>query len=276
MSQNTIPIRPNPQNPQGGSAKLLWIALALGVVAVIANLAYIQIIKEQSRQSVFSVYQFNRPIKAGRTIRKADLKVLAMPDTAQKGFDAIGVVSQKDLINYLGREALNENVTQGQLLTYSLFLSNTGNRIDDQIAKNMRWVSLPINSRTVPGALRVGMYVDIEAPFNTGGAYPQILPVMERVQIQALGTTTISNSESSDRPGRNFQTITIQVTPNEATELAMIQRIAAGDFDLQPRNPDDTKLVKIPEGGINPAVLNLMAKITQENPADLKNTSKRR
>lgn len=268
MSQNTIPLRPSQQPPQqGGSAKLLWIAIALGVLAVLANLAYIQIIKKQTRQDVFTIYTFVRPIKAGRTIQRDDLQALELPISVRQGLADAGVVPQENLPNRLGRETLQEDVAQGQLLTYRLFQHSRGNRVDDQITRDMRWISLPINSRTVPGALRVGMYVDIEAPFNTGGAYPQVMPVMERVQIQALGTTTISDPGGLDRPGRNFQTITIEVTPNEATQLATIQRVIVGDFELQPRNPNDDKYVKIPNGGINPDVLNLLAKITRENPA---------
>lgn len=268
MSQNTIPLRPSQQPPQGGSTKLLIIALVLGAITVMANLAYLQIVKQQAQQKVFKVYQLIRPIKAGRTIQLDDLEPLQLPESVRPGFDAMGAIYQDALANRLGREVLQESVSQGQLLTYSLFQQSKDRSVDEKIAMDKRWISLTINSRTVPGALRVGMYVDIEAPFNVGGAYPEILPVMERVQIQALGMTTIADPNASDRPGRNFQTITIEVTPNEATQLATIQRVMAGDFELQPRNPKDTKLVKIPLGGINPAVLSLLAKITRENPAD--------
>lgn len=267
MSQNTIPIRPSHQPPQGGSAKLLIIALILGVVTVLANLAYLEMVKSNARQRVFKVYQLIRPVKAGRTVQRDDIEAIELPETVRAGFDGMGAIFEDGLPTRLGREALQENVAQGQLLTYSLFQLSKDRRVDEQIAMDKRWVSLPINSRTVPGALRVGMYVDIEAPFNTGGAYPQIMPVMERMQIQALGVTTIADTGASDRPGRNFQTITIEVTPAEATELATIQRVIAGDFELQPRNPKDEKRVKIPMGGINPAVMSLMAKITRENPS---------
>lgn len=266
MSQNTIPIRPSHQPPQGGSAKLLLVAIVLGVITVMANLAYLEIVKRKARQDVFTVYQLIRPIKAGRTLQRDDLEGIQLPVSVRKGFEAMGAIPEDSLSNRLGREVLQESVSQGQLLTYSLFQHSGSKRVDEQIAMDKRWISLTINSRTVPGALRVGMYVDIEAPFNTGGAYPEILPVMERMQIQALGVTTIADTNVADRPGRNFQTITIEVTPAEATELATIQRVMAGDFELQPRNPKDDKRVKIPLGGINPAVLNLMTKITRENP----------
>lgn len=266
MSQNTIPLRPSHQPQQSGSAKLLIIALILGVITVMANLAYLQIVKSQAHQRVFKVYQLTRPIKAGRTIQMDDLESLELPESVRPGFDGMGAIFADALPNRIGREVLQETVSQGQLLTYSLFQHSKDRRVDEQIAMDKRWISLTINSRTVPGALRVGMFVDIEAPFNTGGAYPEIMPVMERMQIQALGVTTIADTQVSDRPSRNFQTITIEVTPSEATQLATIQRVMAGDFELQPRNPKDEKRVKIPMGGINPAVLSLMAKITRENP----------
>ena len=59
--------------------------------------------------------------------------------------------------------------------------------------------------------------------------------------------------------------------PQDATNLAMIERLAVGDFEIQIRPPGDTKLVKIPppsaDSGINPAVIDLLRKRLGEAPA---------
>jgi Flp pilus assembly protein CpaB len=265
MSQNTIPLRQSPQNSTNASGKLLWVALALGVLAMVLNLAYIQLVKSQVSEGTLTVYQFNRPIKANRPLQRDDLTPRRIPESFRDSVQAMGWVLESDLSNRIGM-SLQEDVPQGAMLSFSQFQLNANRRMDEQITRDKRLISLPINSRTVPGALRVGMYVDIEAPFSTGGSYAQILPVLEHVQIQALGTQTIVDQEAGDRPTRSYQTITIEVSPEEATQMATIQRLAAGDFELQLRNPTDTRRVKIPEGGINPAVQSLIARITRENP----------
>ena len=104
------------------------------------------------------------------------------------------------------------------------------------------------------------MRVDLEAPFQTAQGIVTVLPVMENVQVVALGTQTAFDDDSRpDRLQRSYQNITIQVTPEEATDLANIARMTLGNFEVQLRNPSDTAAVKIEKGGINPEVRKLLA-----------------
>ena len=114
----------------------------------------------------------------------------------------------------------------------------------------------------LPGNLQPGMFVDIEAPFSVVDGGSTVLPVMEYVRVLAVGNVSIVDQEST-RGGRprnpgSYRTISIEVEPNQATDLSMIQKIAIGDFELHLRNPADQSTPKIRAGGINPEVLRLI------------------
>jgi hypothetical protein len=104
------------------------------------------------------------------------------------------------------------------------------------------------------------MRVDLEAPFQTAQGVVTVLPVMENVQVVALGTQTVFDEDLGrpERSPRSFQNITIQVKPEEATQLANISRMMLGNYDVQLRNPGDEAMVKIRTGTINPEVLDLL------------------
>jgi Flp pilus assembly protein CpaB len=101
------------------------------------------------------------------------------------------------------------------------------------------------------------MFVDLEAAFQTQYGI-QVLPVMERVKVIALGSATSYEAATSRVSQSRFSSITIEVTPDQATQMNLIERTMVGDFDLTVRNPGDTELTKIPTGGINPAVVELV------------------
>jgi hypothetical protein len=146
---------------------------------------------------------------------------------------------------------------RNQFLTYDLFTDPSDIELDTRINPNMRLVALPVNPRTLPGSLQPGMSVDIEAQFPGGNL--NILPVMENVTVFSVGTRSIADdSTDAGRATRNFTTISLQVTPDEATNLEKIKKMVIGDFELHLRNPSDNSTPKIPDGGINPAVLRLI------------------
>ena len=111
------------------------------------------------------------------------------------------------------------------------------------------------------------MFVDMEAAFRTQFGV-QVLPVMERVKIIALGSKTSYEAATSRISQSRFSNITIEVTPDQATQLNLIERTMVGDFDLTVRNPGDIELTKIPSGGINPAVVELVERRRPATPTN--------
>lgn len=249
------------ERPSGGSAKLVIVAVGLAVLAVVMTNFYIEMVRRDVASSSFDVFVLKRPVLPGDRLDKKDTDSVAVPDRFRKSFEKMGAIDAKSLDTRANdRETFKRSAAAGDIITFSHFTTPTGKNIDKHITRGMRMISLEINSRTVPGALHEGMHVDIEAGFLTGGAVAETLTVMERVKVIALGKRTVYDVDTNTRRRRqrSYDTITIEVTPQEATQLSMVRRIIVGEFELHLRNPADKTRAKIPDGGINEAVIQLI------------------
>ncbi len=252
-NETTSPLPP-------GNTRLVVVALVLAVLSVVLTNFYISSVRKQNQLDSFRVYILQIPRAAGDKIRRKDVRAVRVPDTPtfREAFDQIGAIDQTGLdIRMTQKEPLKRNASSGQILMFRHFTSEDRQAIDQKIARGKRLKVLSINSRTVPGALRVGMFVDLEAAFGSQRGLV-VLPVMERVKVIALGNTTAYDTAGRSRRQSRYNSITIEVTPRQATQLNQIERTMTGDFDLAVRNPGDTALIKIPSGGINSKVLDLI------------------
>ena len=257
-STNNPPPPENSQNP--GNTKLVIVAVVLAAAAVILTNIYISQIRQQNKLNSFPAYIFQVPVSSGDRIRKRDVYQISIPDTPKfrETFDQMGYVDKINLdLSISQKEPLKRSANAGEILLHRHFTSAQTDLIDQKIARGKRLKVLSVNSKTVPGALRVGMFVDMEAAFQTQYGV-QVLPVMERVKIISLGTHTSYESANRRVNQSRFSSITIEVTPDQATLLNLIERTMVGDFDLSVRNPGDMELTKIPSGGLNPTVVELV------------------
>lgn len=252
---NSGSARQQPEN-----TKLVIVAVVLAAIAVVLTNFYIVQIKQENQLQSFPVYILQVPLSVGDRLKTRDIREVRVPDTQtfRETFDQMGYIDEKSLeVRVTGKEPLRRSARAGEILLFRHFTSPQSDAIDQNIARGKRLKVLSINSKTVPGALRVGMFVDLEAAFQTQFGV-QVLPVMERVKVIALGTATSYESASSRVSQSRYSSITIEVTPDQATQMNLIERVMIGDFDLTVRNPGDTELSKIPSGGINPAVVELV------------------
>ncbi len=254
-------VSPGAQSPrQQENTKLVIAAVIMAALAVILTNIYINQIKKQNELESFKVYVLKISMSPGDRLRSRDVEEISVPDTQKfrTTFDQMGSLDTTGLKTRIDlKEPLQRPANAGEILLYRHFTSPDGGVIDQKITPGKRLKVLSINSKTVPGALRVGMFVDLEAAFNTQFGV-QVLPVMERVRVVALGTATSYEAATSRVSASRFSSLTIEVTPEQATQMNLIERVMIGDFDLTVRNPSDTAYTKIPSGGINPAVVDLV------------------
>jgi|GEM_PF-2161476 len=263
----------------GGGTKLVLVAALMAIVSVVLTNLYIDRIRSNVESNTFTVYVLKVPAREGDRIRKQDVEAAKVPDTPvfRQAFESLGAITTDHLETRVQRrEQFRRRANSGELLTYNLFNEDESNDIDRKITEGMRLIEIPVNSRNVPGALRVGAYVDIEAAFQTDRGI-EVLPVMEYVKVIALGTRTAYQSpdERDAKPLRSFRSMTIEVTPEQATMMSMLERMAIGEFDLHLRNPGDISRVKIPDGGVNP-LLQKMIREKLRNRLPLNPSSRQR
>lgn len=241
-----------PSDSQNNS-RLLIIAVVVAIAAVIVVNLYIEVVRQQAQPKSFTIYTANRTLAVGDKLKERDYDPVQVPETFQNAFSK--AIRGSDISNR-NDQVIHQPVAMGEVITVAAFTDSFEDRLDRKIDRGMRAVALPVNSRTLPGTLRPGMYVDIEAPFRGSGGVVQVLPVMENVEVMAVGArSVIDEAQGESVRNTRFSTISIQVSPENATMLSMVQKMAVGDFELHLRRPGDDTTPKIPSGGINPAVV---------------------
>ena len=250
------PTSPGSAAAPGSSTTLVIVALLAGLIAVVLVNVYVETAKRSARPNSFTIYRLTRSLEPGDKLSQRDVEPMEADerfrDFYSNALDEAGVQTR------LG-ETVYRPADMGAPLTYDLFRQREEDDLDRRITEGMRLVALPVNPRTLPGTLRPGMYVDIEAPFQTRAGTIKVLPVMERVRVMAVGRRSVID-EANEAGGRmgNFSTISIEVEPRQATQLSMIEKLATGDFELHLRKPGDDTVPKIPTGGLNPDVVAML------------------
>ncbi len=242
-----------------GGTKLVIIALCVALVAVVANYAYISRVQDKANESTFPVFLLTRTVGAGEKIQQKDVRQENVPMRFFDSMKAMGVMNKDDLDQRIAEaDEFRRGAQTNALVTYSLFLDDLGTGNVRTPAPGRAWVTLPVSPRSTPPMLTPGvMKVDIAAPFNTGGARPDVMVVMENVQVVAVGNYMPSESHAPRPRSGSYDNITVDVSPAQALDLAAVELGVAGPFDIFIRNPNDTKAVQF-NGGINPRVLDLV------------------
>ena len=249
--------------PSGG--KLVLIAPALAVIAVVLVNVYVELVRRQAQTGEFTVYRFITSQQPGSGFSEGMVEPSTMPDRYRDAFpDAL---TREQMLNRVG-QPLVQGARQSAILTGEQFTADAGQRLDAEVAIGRRAVALRVNARNLPN-IAPGMFVDIEAPFIGVGQRSglSVLPVMERVKVLSVGRTTVIQQRrgGADRPS-TFTTIDIEVSPEEATDLSMIAKVVAGDFELLIRNPADDRSFKLDQiagdNRINPAVISHVDRVS--------------
>jgi len=254
MSQMSTSPGPGGGSPEG-STRLVLIALVAGLAAVILVNVYVEIARTKAVGGQFVIYVANKDLDVGDELTARDVEARPVPEDFRKTFEnAIkrNAAGQPDRVG----ERLLQPLAENDIVTFGHFLDDPQDRLASRIGNDKRLVAMPVQSDIQP-SLRVGMKVDIAAPFRGGGAAPDVLLVMEDVEILAMGqniTVADDQSETTRRIG-NYKTISIQVTPEQALQLSRITRVLIGPYELHIRPLSEGGKRRIPGGGINPLVL---------------------
>lgn len=251
---------PHGQAPVG-SGKLVVVALVLAVFSVILVNVYIVYIQQVSKPNEITVYRLTVPVRAGDKLSPSMFEASRVDESYR---EALGQPLNKVGIDNRVNTQFARSARQGQVLTSDLFDRSDLQRLDMEIDRGKRGFALDVESNTLPGALREGVYVDIAAPFRGLDGRTRMLPVMENVQVMAAGARSIIDEQddpsSGTVPRSRFRRIDIQVTPSEALILSEVKRVKSGPFEIFVRNPGDKEfeLIKNGDGSINEEVLKLL------------------
>jgi len=259
----TIPL-PKKPTPNDGSAaspqqstRLIGVALLLALAAVVMVNLYILGVKNSAKEGEFEFFRLRVSKGIGDILSAQDIETVGVPESYRDAFR--GVVESNSVGEPLRLgDPFTRHAEQGQPLTTRMFDDPTGDASRRLVTKGYRGVSLPVVSKLLPDPLKAEMRVDILAPVRTAGGRRQIIPVMENVRVISVGSRNILDERAGGgRSAGNFETLTIEVRPGEALLLGEISQEVqkVGVFSVLLRSPEDQRPAFIPDGGINPVLL---------------------
>lgn len=244
------------QGPSSSQARILALSLGMALLAVVLVNVYIEMIKRQQEVETFTVYRLREPLHPGDALRRQDVRAVEVP---KRFSDAFSAALKPDELDVRAGETIRRFAPEGGLVTLRLFEHPDRSGFDQRIAEGKRLKALRVNDETVPGNLRPGMFVDLHAPLPGTSGGVRVLPIMERAKVMAVGRRTVVEEEQEGRTDApQYRAITVEVTPEMATRLAAIARLAVGPFEVHLRNPADRDRPAIPKGGLNPEVVRLL------------------
>lgn len=115
-----------------------------------------------------------------------------------------------------------------------------------QLAPGMRALTFPVDDQaSIAGMLSPGDRIDILFT-ATSGNEAITMPLLLDVPVIATGVRTVANAAHLDQkhPARQFNTITVSVTPDNAARITLAQD--AGRINVALRQPRDDQPAQIP------------------------------
>jgi len=248
--------------------RTLWISVGAALFAVLLLYSYTQERTEALTKSygvTQSIVVATKDINEMETIDESKLEVQTRPEKfadkhALKSPElAVGMVA---LAPIKAGEIILENkiMEPGPVTGLSL-----------QVAPSKRAVTIPIDeTRGVAKLLKPGDRIDLVAALEVGRGPTQrreVKTIMQDVIVLATGLKIVNElPRLFERVGRedfikniradtNFNTITVEASPQDAQNLIYILATSPGSLFLTLRHPNDRAKVNIPTGGIE-SVLN--------------------
>lgn len=262
MSQNPSPSSSAapPGKASTPDTKLVVLALVVALGAVILVNLYIYGVKQSVQEGEFSFFRLRIDKDSGEVLRREDVEKVSVPERFR---DAFRGVVEPSPVNPAEPERLGDVFTrdtyQGAPLVTAMFDDLTGDPARGLIKPGFRGMALTVDSKTLPKPLKAEMRVDLMAPVRGAGGRREVMPVMESIRVVSVGASTIvdENRRGNARADSNFEIITVEVTPEEAVVLSEVSQLVQqfGVFSVFLRSPGDNRPAYIPEGGINPELL---------------------
>ncbi|MEM7578168.1 MAG: RcpC/CpaB family pilus assembly protein [Planctomycetota bacterium] len=247
----------DPNKPQG-STKLLIVAVVLAILAVVLVNLYVAASRRSIQSDEFVVFRMDVQKSPGDVLQPDDASPVRVPMSLRESFAGAVAANAAGTAPARVGDPMTRPVEPGDILEARHFDLQTQDETRLLIRSGMRGIAIPVQSQSLPDPIRPEMLVDIEAPFRGRAGRVRVMPVMEMVRVVAVGTTNIVDERRGGGGGSGVSKITLEVTPDHASDLEFILSQVAGEFRVHTRNPSDTERPKIGSPGVNPDVMKLL------------------
>ena len=165
-------------------------------------------------------------------------EVVAIPDLNLP----LNILTSFDLIK---DKSLNKNLAEQSFVTKDDLLGPNQHYLTDQLEKGKRLFGLNVNAESLAGGFILpGSTVDLIGTKRLANNNIETKTVLENIRVLAVGDKSTINEKQGDvRHSIVENTVTLEVSPEEAQVLAMWKSI--GEIKLSARAKDDNEIMKI-------------------------------
>lgn len=233
---------------KGSLITTLMVAGALGAGGAAAYFAdgYIERTVNVRRAELESRYEPVKVVVASTDLRPGvflsgqTVAVREMP----RSFLHSDAVLADHWANVAGR-VLAHSVRSGEPVLLSHLTRDASAGFSSQLAAGMRALTVPVDDEaSISGMLAPGDRIDILFTTMTGNE-TVTLPLLLDVTVIATGVRTVTNAQYLDQrtPSRQYNTVTVSVTPENAARITLAQD--AGKITVALRQPQDDRPTQI-------------------------------
>jgi len=186
--------------------RTLWIAIALGAVAAVANLIFVSSVES----GTISVLKAHGRLTVGSRVSSSDFTAIDISGQDLKEMKAL-VVESGDLKAFT-ETPLAETLEPGQILMQSSFGLNGNRGFRNAIKPDERAIALSVKDESSAVAYFVQKGARVDVWVNTGGGMENIIP---DALVKAVGEAAIVGGDSGQ--GSRYRTVTV-VVPRESVK----------------------------------------------------------
>jgi pilus assembly protein CpaB len=204
--------------------------------------------------------------KARILVAKTDIEAGVELDKTNVGFkewpaDAIpeGAVQTED---QFAERALKHRAIPGQPILTTELGEKGEFGLHMQIPTSMRVVTVPVTATmTHSGLLRPGNFVDVSAVIETnikgGGKRVEVKPVLQCIQVFAVGSQIVGSEGSKDPKAADVKNVSFLVYPLQAQLMQLANKQSNGGLQFALRSSSDKNLVNARD--LNDESLNMLS-----------------
>jgi Flp pilus assembly protein CpaB len=243
--------------------KFLYAGIALAVVTAVVLIFYTRSLEQAQQSQIFLRLDPAASVTRGETITAAQLKTIALPDSATSLTTVAIPATAENREWVLGRPVVDD-LPGGSLLLFDQFSYRSAARFESTIQPKSRAMSIPVNAAAaVSFFVEPGSRVDIVGTLVAGRDGPvrddgNAAAAMEQISGKVVTTTILQNVRvlavgQATTPGaylgaaqEGYSTVTIEVTPEQAEKLIFAMNRLEDSLTLLLRNPTDTAVKPLP------------------------------
>lgn len=238
-----------------------WLLLAgvvLGLVTVVLLNLYITDLESREQGIAFLRLKPDVSVRRG-SVLEPDMVVVERLPQRFEGLARLVVRADRQSRELLRGRPINRDLEGGAPLLYDYFIDDARDRFASRIEPGQRAIAIPVGSASaVAYLIEPGSLVDVIGTFarpvsNGGSGAPRVATsadLVTRTILQAVEVLAVDRAVSRggylDLSENGFDSVTLQVSPEQAEILTFALGQVQGDLTLSLRNPEDEERAEMP------------------------------